>query len=220
MAVSAPLRIGLPKGRILDDAGELFRAAGVDLAPLRADKRRLIHPLEAEGLGPVEVLVLRASDVAPYVEHGACAVGVVGNDTLEEQQPDVLWPLDLGIGRCRMCVAGLPGVDPFSLEQPRIATKYGRVAKAHFSARGLDAHIIELSGAIELAPLVGLADAIVDIVETGETLRQNGLVVHEPIFDVSARLVVNRAALRLQMAAVRGLLERLEAAVAAREEAP
>jgi ATP phosphoribosyltransferase len=216
VAVSAPLRIGLPKGRILDDAEGLFRAAGVDLTPLKADKRRLIHPLMAEGLGPVEVLVLRASDVAAYVEHGACAVGVVGNDTLEEQQADVLWPLDLGIGRCRMCVAGLAGADPFALEQPRVATKYGRVAKAHFSARGLDARIIQLSGAIELAPLVGLADAIVDIVETGETLRQNGLVVHEPIFEVSARLVVNRAALRLQMGPVRGLLDRLEAAVAAR----
>ena len=216
MAVTGPLRIGLPKGRILDDAEGLFAAAGVDLSPLRADKRRLIHPLEGDGLGPVEVLVLRASDVAAYVEHGACAVGVAGNDTLLEQQPDVLWPLDLGIGRCRMCVAGPAGVDPFALEHPRVATKYGRVAKAHFQARGLDAQIIELSGAIEIAPLVGLADAIVDIVETGETLRQNGLVVHEVMFEVSARLVVNRAALRLEMTAVRGLLDRLQAAVAAR----
>lgn len=217
---AAPLRIGLPKGRILDKAEPLFRAAGLDLAPMHAEKRRLVHAFEDPTFGPVEVLVLRASDVAAYVEHGACAVGIAGYDTLLEQRPDVLMPLDLGIGRCRMCVAGLPEVDPLALEAPRLATKYGRIAEQHFGARGRPAQIIGLSGAIEIAPLVGLADGIVDIVETGETLRKNGLVEHATLFEVTTRVVVNRAALRLQMQPIRRLLDALERALTPSENTP
>lgn len=208
-----PLRIGLPKGRILKDLKKVFGRAGIDLSVLERDQRRLVQPLDIPHIGPVEVLRLRASDVAAYVEHGACAVGIAGFDTLVEEEPDVLTPLDLGVARCRMCLCGAPGLDPRNLESPRIASKYGKVARRFFLENGTPAEVIELSGAIEIAALVGLADGIVDIVQTGETLKRNGLVELETIFDISSRVVVNRAAHRLRMGPIRTLLDALSAAV-------
>jgi ATP phosphoribosyltransferase len=212
--MTPPLRIGLPKGRVLDSARALFERAGVDLSGVDTDDRRLVHPITIEGIGPAEVLILRASDVAAYVEGGVCALGVAGYDTIVEQGPDVLIPLDLGFGRCRMCVAARTEVDPFALETPRVATKYARIATEHFLDRGTPARVVQLSGAVEIAPLVGLADCIVDIVETGRTLEKNGLEVKTTLFEISSRLVVNRAALRLRMGAMRALMDRLEEAVA------
>jgi ATP phosphoribosyltransferase len=208
-----PLRIGLPKGRVFEAARGLFARAGVDLSSVGTDDRRLVHPIQIDGIGAAEVLLLRASDVAAYVEGGVCAVGVAGYDTIVEQAPDVLMPLDLGFGACRMCVAGKVDVDPFVLETPRVATKYPRIASEHFLDRGTPARVVELSGAVEIAPLVGLADAIVDIVETGETLKKNGLEVKTILFEVSSRLVINRAALRLRMTTMRALMDRLEGAL-------
>ncbi len=208
--MTLPLRIGLPKGRVFDAARALFERAGVDLSTVVNADRRLVHAIQIEGIGPAEVLVLRASDVAAYVEGGVCALGVAGYDTIVEQSPDVLMPLDLGFGACRMCVAGKLDVDPFALETPRVATKYPRIAADHFLDRGTPARVVQLSGAVEIAPLVGLADAIVDIVETGETLRKNGLEVKATLFEISSRLVVNRAALKLRMRAMRDLMDRLE----------
>lgn len=210
-----PLRIGLPKGRVFDAAQALFSRAGVDLSSVTRNGRMLVHPIELEGIGPAEVLLLRGSDVAAYVEGGVCALGVAGYDTIVEQRPDVLMPLDLDFGVCHMCVAAKESVDPFELETPRIATKYPRTAADHFLAHGTPARVVQLSGAVEIAPLVGLADAIVDIVETGETLRKNGLTVKAKLFRISSRLVINRAALRLRMTAIRDLMDRLERAVLA-----
>ena len=208
-----PLRIGLPKGRVFEAARGLFAQAGLDLSKVEPDDRRLVHPITIDGIGAAEVLILRASDVAAYVEGGVCALGVAGYDTIVEQSPDVLMPLDLGFGACRMCVAAKAEVDPFSLESPRVATKYPRIASEHFLDRGTPAHVVQLSGAVEIAPLVGLSDAIIDIVETGETLVKNGLEVKEILFEVSSRLVINRAALRLRMGAMRALMDRLEGAL-------
>lgn len=209
----SPLRIGLPKGRLFDHASALFERAGLPLEGVSTTARKLVQETTLPGIGDVEVLTLRASDVGAYVEHGVCAVGVLGSDVLKEQRPNVLAPLDLEFGRCRMCLAAKPDVDALTLETPRVATKYPRIATDFFLQRGAPAEIIPLSGAIEVAPLVGLADAIVDLVETGETLRQNGLVVHAEVFEVSARLVVNRAALHLSMQRVRTLQSKLSAAV-------
>lgn len=211
--MNLPLRIGLPKGRILDDLRDVFLRADVDLSLLDRDRRRLVQPLEIPTVGSVEILLLRASDVAAYVEHGACALGVAGYDTLVEEEPDVLTPLDLRVARCRMCLCGAPNHDPRTLENPRIASKYGNVARRFFLERGTPAQVIELSGAIEIAPLVGLADGIVDIVQTGETLKRNGLIEIETLFEITSRVVVNRAAHRLRMGPIRTLLGALRRAV-------
>lgn len=208
------LRIGLGRGRVLEKTRALFARAGIDLSAIDEDPRRLIHPIELPGIGPGEVVVVRDADVAVYVENGVCAIGVAGYDNIAEQRPNVLLPLDLGIGKCRLCLCAAEHVDPLKLESPRIATKFPYLASQFFLERGAPAEIIALSGAIELAPLVGLSDAIVDIVETGETLRRNGLVEKATILEISSRLVVNRAALKLNSEAIRELEKRLRAAVA------
>lgn len=204
-----PLRIGLGRGRVLARTRALFARAGVDLSSLDTDPRRLVHTVDLPGIGPGEVLIVRDADVAAYVEHGVCAAGIAGYDTIAEQRPSVLVPVDLGIGRCRLSLSAKPEVDPLSLQSPRIATKYPHLASTYFLERGAQAQIIALSGAIEIAPLVGLADAIVDIVETGETLRTNGLVEKAVILEISARLVINRAALKLRTPALRALWDAL-----------
>jgi ATP phosphoribosyltransferase len=192
----------------------LFARAGIDLAAIDEDPRRLIHPITIPGVGPGEVVLVRDSDVSVYVEHGVCAIGVAGYDNIAEQRPNVLVPLDLGIGACRMCLCARPEIDPLKLESPRIATKYPYIATQYFLERGAPAEIIALSGSIELAPLVGLSDAIVDIVETGETLRKNGLVEKETILAITSRLVVNRAALKLRSEAIRSIQSALKGALA------
>lgn len=198
---------------MLERAKALFAAAGVDLSGLDEDKRRLIHPIEIPGIGSAEVLLVRDADVGAYVEHGVCALGVAGYDVIAEQRPKVLIPLDLGIGACRLTLCARPEVDPLKLESPRIATKYPYLATRYFLERGAPAEIIALSGAIEIAPLVGLSDAIVDIVETGETLRKNGLVEKATILPISARLVVNQAAMKLRADALRTLTSALKDAL-------
>lgn len=211
--MTAPLRIGLGRGRVLEKAKKLFARAGIDLSTLERDPRRLVHAIALPGGVEAEVLLVRDADVGVYVEHGVCAIGIAGYDTIAEQRPNVLVPLDLGIGRCHLALCSRPEVDALRLEAPRIATKYPHLATTFFLERGVAAEIIALSGAIEIAPLVGLADAIVDIVETGETLRQNGLVEKQKILDVSARLVVNRAALKLRTSAIRALQDGLTRAL-------
>lgn len=208
------LRIGLGRGRVLDRARALFLRAGIDLSCIDEDPRRLIHPLQIPNVGAAELVLVRDADVAVYVEHGVCAIGVAGYDTIAEQRPNVLTPLDLGIGACRLCLCAREEIDPLKLESPRIATKYPHLATQYFLERGSPAEIIALSGAIELAPLVGLSDAIVDIVETGETLRKNGLVEKATILAISARLVVNRAALKLKSDAIRSIQSALKGALA------
>jgi ATP phosphoribosyltransferase len=209
-ATARPLILAMPKGRILEEAAAIFAAAGYDLSPALGDSRKLVHDC-----GALRVLILRSSDVPTYVAHGAADLGVAGSDVLDEQARDLYEPIDLGIGRCRMVVAERADapVDERSQMHIRIATKYPRITRGWLERRGLTAEVIKLSGSIELGPLTGLADRIVDITQTGETLRQNGLREVETICDISSRLVVNPASLKLRADEVSRLLARLERAV-------
>jgi ATP phosphoribosyltransferase len=188
----------------------VFARAGYDLSAVFGDNRKLVHEC-----GLVRVLVLRNSDVPTYVAHGAADVGVVGSDVLDEEGRDLYEPLDLGIGRCRMIVAERADhrIDERSQSHLRIATKYPRTTRSYLHRKGITAEIIELSGAIELGPLTGLCDRIVDITQTGETLKQNGLVEIDTIADVSARLVINPARLKLDGARLGPMINQLEAAL-------
>ncbi len=211
-ARSAPLTIALPKGRVLDESIALFGAAGIDLSAVKDGSRRLSFDLPKAGL---RVLVVRDADVPTYVDWGAAALGVAGRDVLDEHGRDLYEPIDLGIGRCRMMVAERKERTRRAAEtvQPRYGTKFPRITERWLASRGLVADVIKLSGSVELGPIVGLCDRIVDIVSTGETLRQQGLVEVETLFDVSARLVVNRAAMKLRGAEIRDLIARLEKVV-------
>jgi ATP phosphoribosyltransferase len=205
-----PIILALPKGRILDEAAAVFARAGYDLSAVFGDNRKLVHEC-----GLVRVLVLRNSDVPTYVAHGAADVGVVGSDVLEEEGRDLYEPLDLGIGRCRMIVAERADhpVDERAQSHLRIATKYPRTTRAYLHRKGITAEVIELSGAIELGPLTGLCDRIVDITQTGETLRQNGLVEVDTIGEVSSRLVINPARLKLDGDRLGPMIDALETAI-------
>jgi ATP phosphoribosyltransferase len=203
------LTIALPKGRVLRVVAPLFALAGADAAVLLADDRSLIREMSGARL---RFLLLKPDDVPTYVEYGAADLGVCGRDVLMERSCDLYQPLDLGIGRCRMVVAGVTG-RPAPTGVPRVATKYPRCATAHFARRGVQAEIVYVQGSVELAPLVGLADLIVDLVETGETLQQNGLEVREEIARISSVLVANRAAYKLRQEQVRPLVDALRKAV-------
>jgi ATP phosphoribosyltransferase len=203
-----PLIIAVPKGRILGALGPLLERAGIDSSPLRENDRRLVRPSPD---GALAWVFLKPDDVPTYVEYGAADLGVSGRDTLLERRHELYTPVDLAIGRCRLVVAAPRGKR--MPDVPRIATKYPRIAAAHFAAKGIQAEIIAVHGSVELAPLVGLADAIVDIVETGATLRENDLDVLETVAQVSTLLIANRAAYKLKAAAIRPLVERLRAAL-------
>jgi len=208
------LTLALPRGRILEEALLLFREAGIDLSA--ADKtragRRLIIPVEAAG---IRVLIVRDTDVPAYVEGGAADLGIAGRDVLDEQGRDLYEPLDLGIGRCRMVVAEPEGrpVDEAAPFHLRYATKFPEITRRHLQSRGVVADVIKLYGSIEIAPLVGLADRIVDLVSSGETLRQHHLREVETILDVSARICVGRAAAKLHGDRIDSLIKRLRAVV-------
>ncbi len=204
------LTLALSKGRIFKETLPLLAAAGIRPLEDPETSRKLIL---ATNQPQVKLVVVRATDVPTYVEHGAADLGVAGKDVLMEHEGDNLYePLDLGIARCRMMVAGRPG-QPVPGRRRRIATKYVHSTRRHFAAKGEQVEIIKLYGSMELAPLVGLADAIVDLVDTGNTLRANGLEPLEHIADISSRLVVNKASLKIKTAAVQALVAKLEAAV-------
>jgi ATP phosphoribosyltransferase len=207
------LTLALPRGRILEEAIELFARAGIDLSPVTAARagRRLIIPVEAENL---RVLIVRDTDVPAYVEHGAADLGIAGADVLEEQGRDLYEPVDLGIGRCRISVAEPEDrpVDEAAHLHLRYATKFPEITRRHLQSRGIVAEVIKLYGSIEIAPLVGLADRIVDLVSTGETLRQHHLREVETVMEVSARLCVGRAAAKLAADRIDDLVRRLEGA--------
>jgi ATP phosphoribosyltransferase len=210
--VVAPIVVALPKGRILTALAPLLQRAGVDTASITADDRSLIRETPD---GALRFLLIKPDDVPTYVEYGAADLGVCGRDVLLERGSDVYQPVDLGIGKCRMVVAAPIGRD-VDTDVPRVATKYPRIAAAHFAKRGVQAEIVYLQGSVELAPLTGLADLIVDLVETGETLAKNGLDVREEVALISSVLVANRAAYKLRRDAVRPLVDLLRAAVGAR----
>jgi len=208
------ITVAVPKGRLLDEASGLFeQALGVSPKALLSGTRKLAADAPEAGL---RFISIRAADVASYVEHGAAAVGVAGLDVLREEPRDLYEPLDLGIGRCAVITAWPKGMKPLPKGvAPRIATKYTNLASRHFALKGLPAEIIHLHGSIEVAPSLGLADGIVDITETGETLKANGLIVDETVLDVSARLIVNRVALKLHAERLRRLIDALRRVVAA-----
>jgi ATP phosphoribosyltransferase len=206
--MSERLTLALPKGRLLDDALATLREVGVDGA--HQDSRRLIVDDPRQSL---RLLFLKPADVPAYVTYGAAHLGIVGKDILLEQEPDVYEPLDLGFGVCRLVVAEPRELwerdDPAKWSWVRVATKYPRLAEQYFSARGVQVEIVRLDGSIELAPLVGLAERIVDLVQSGETLRANGLVEVAEITRSTARLIVNRAAMKTEYTAISDLIRRL-----------
>jgi ATP phosphoribosyltransferase len=208
------LTIALCKGKLIEPTLKLFAKAGYGAAQPAADSRRLLFPCPAIGM---TFLIVRPTDVPTYVEHGAADVGIVGKDVLLEQDSDVYEPLDLGFGACRIAVAAFRGQalsrDRLS-SKIRVATKYPRITERYFNQRGVPVEIIKLYGSIELAPIVGLADRIVDLVETGNTLKAHGLVEVECIARSTARLIVNRASLKLKHEAVADLLSKLRNACA------
>ncbi len=199
------LTLALPKGRLLDPALALL--AGMGIRGIEPDSRRLLVADEEAGL---RFILLKPADIPTYVEYGAADLGVVGKDILLEQQPDVYEPVDLGFGFCRLVVAEARELwerdDPAKWSWVRVATKYPRLTEAYFSERGIQVEMVRLDGSIELAPLVGLAERIVDLVQSGETLRANGLVEVAEILTSTARLIVNRASLKTAHSQVNQLI--------------
>ena len=202
------LRIALTKGRLQDQSLELFQAMGLDCTPIQNPGRRLIHSIPNY---PLDAVLAKAPDVITYVEHGVCDLGIVGKDTILEQGRSFYEVLDLGFGRCRFALAVKEGTDFYgTYKTRRIATKYPNVARTFFEGKGMDVSIIKIEGSVELAPILDLADAIVDIVETGATLKANGLVPIEDVAQVSARLIVNTASMKLHKEAIDDFISRCE----------
>jgi ATP phosphoribosyltransferase len=209
------ITFALPKGRIFDEIMPLLDAAGIRVSEDPEKTRKLIIGTSRPD---VRLVIVRASDVPTYVQHGGADLGVVGKDTLLEHGGDGLYqPLDLNIAKCRMSVAVRRDFDYADAVKQgsriRVATKYIRTARDHFADKGVHVDLIKLYGSMELAPLTGLADAIVDLVSTGSTLRANQLVEVEEIMKISSRLIVNQAALKLQREPIRGIIDAFEAAV-------
>ena len=209
------ITLALPKGRIFDEILPLLKAAGVSVAEDPEKSRKLIIGTSQPDL---RLVLVRASDVPTYVQHGGADLGVVGKDTLLEHGGDGLYqPLDLRIAKCRMSVAARSDFDYADAVKQgsriRVATKYTQIARDHFANKGVHVDMIKLYGSMELAPLTGLADAIVDLVSTGSTLRANHLVEVEEIMPISSRLIVNQAALKLKREPVRKLIDAFAAAV-------
>lgn len=200
------LNIALPKGRLGDKVYELFSSIGYDCAAIYEDNRKLVFENPANG---VRYLLVKPSDVAIYVEHGAADIGVVGKDVLLETQPDVYELLDLDLGKCRLAVAAKNGWQEDLSLPLRVATKYPHVAKEYYEAQGRQIEIIKLNGSIELAPLLGLSDVIVDIVETGTTLKENDLSVYATVAPSSARLIANKASYQFSAAGIDGICGKL-----------
>jgi ATP phosphoribosyltransferase len=205
------MTFALSKGRIFDEALPLLKSAGLLPQESPESSRRLILETQRADL---RLLIVRASDVPTYVQYGAADLGIAGSDVLAEQGSEgLVQPVDLGIARCRMSVAVPDGLDYQAMVQRgariRVASKYVQVAKTHFAAKGMHVDLIKLYGSMELAPLVGLADVIVDLVSTGSTLKANGLKEVEKISDVSARLIVNQAALKTRPEQLRPLMDAL-----------
>lgn len=216
------ITLALSKGRIFDETVPFLAAAGITVEPGATESRRLLVPTGDPNL---RIIIVRASDVPTYVQYGAADIGVAGKDVLlEHGGQGVYEPIDLGIGRCRMCVAA-PATFDYALAvrrgaRLRVATKYVETARRHFAAKGVHVDLIKLYGSMELAPLVGLADAIVDLVSTGSTLKANQLMVVEDIMPISSRLIVNQASLKTKSAALQPLLATISAAAARRGAVP
>lgn len=203
--MSKPLTIAMPKGRIFEEAVSLLRTAGYKLPEEFEVSRKLIIDVPEENL---RFILAKPTDVTTYVEHGVADAGIAGKDVMLEEERDVYEILDLKISKCRLAVAGLPQVEIWGAA-PRVATKYPNAASKYFREQGEQVEIIKLNGSVELAPLVGLAERIVDIVSTGQTLKENGLVEHEKICDITSRLIVNPVSYRMKDQIIDELAARL-----------
>ncbi|KEI91873.1 ATP phosphoribosyltransferase [Clostridium botulinum] len=190
------VKIALTKGRLEKKAIQIFKTININTRELEDKGRKLIFNCENEEYN-IELFLVKAKDVETYVEYGAADIGIVGKDTLMETNKEFYEVLDLNVGKCKFALAALPS---FKLDQgynrKKIATKYPNIAREYFRKKGMDVELIKIEGSVELGPIVGLADAIVDIVETGNTLRENGLVVVEYICEISARMIVNKASMK------------------------
>lgn len=203
-----PIRIAVTKGRLEKRAESLFRTMGLDCSKLAAKGRKLIIPVE-----DYEVVLAKAADVITYVEHGACDIGIVGKDTIVESGAQIYEMTDLGFGKCYFALAGKKGCDFYGGHDEKIiATKYPNVARKFFEGKNMDVKIIKIEGSVELAPLLSLADGIVDIVETGTTIRENGLEVIEEIMPISARVIVNMASMKLRKEEIENFLSDVDIA--------
>ncbi|HZJ78037.1 MAG TPA: ATP phosphoribosyltransferase [Clostridia bacterium] len=203
-----PIRIALTKGRLEKRCVSLFQTMGLDCSQLINKGRRLILPVEN-----FEAVLAKAADVTTYVEHGACDIGIVGKDTIVEKGGDYYEMTDLGFGKCYFALAAKKGSDFYNgYKEKIIATKYPNVAKRFFEEKGMDVKIIKIEGSVELAPLLNLTDAIIDIVETGTTLKENGLEVIEEIMPISSRVIVNMASMKLRKDEIQEFLSDVELA--------
>lgn len=203
-----PLRIALTKGRLEKDTVGLLEKSGYDCTSVREKGRKLILPVKDAN---IEVVLAKANDVITYVEHGVCDMGVVGKDTIMEMSGKFFELVDLGFGRCKFALAAKRGADFYEgYGIKTIATKYPNVARKFFEGKGMDVDIVKIEGSVELAPLLELSNGIVDIVETGTTLKENGLEVIEDIAPISARLIVNKVSLKLRQREIEDLIRIIE----------
>jgi len=203
------VKIALTKGRLEKKAIEIFKTININTRELEDKGRKLIFNCENEEYN-IEFFLVKAKDVETYVEYGAADIGIVGKDTLMETNREFYEVLDLNVGKCKFALAALPN---FKLDQgynrKKIATKYPNIAREYFRKKDMDVELIKIEGSVELGPIVGLADAIVDIVETGNTLRENGLVVVEDICEISARMIVNKASMKTKRDEIMKIIENI-----------
>ena len=209
------LRIALTKGRLEEYAIKMFEGIGLDCTQLKNKGRKLIFKDEKNN---IEFFLVKSADVLTYVEHGAADIGIVGKDTLMEQNKIFYEVVDLKIGKCIFALAALPSFQSYDgYHRKKIATKYPTVAKDYFKRNKEDVEIIKIDGSVELAPILELSDAIVDLVETGDTLKENGLIIIDKICDISARMIVNRASMKMNKEKISNLIVRVQQYVDASE---
>ena len=209
------LKIALTKGRIEKETIKLLEETGINCNFLKNKNRKLVFDSPYDDY---EFILVKAVDVLTYVTHGVADIGVVGSDVIEEDESVHYEMLDLNIGRCQFCVASIPEFEPENYRRKIIATKYPNTAAQYYREKGEDIEIIKIEGSVEIAPILGLADAIVDIVETGDTLRENGLIVFEEMMPISTRLIVNKASLKQKKEAICDLVDQLEITIENRKE--
>lgn len=208
------ITVALAKGRLAEKTIEILEKCGIDCAPLKENTRKLVL-CDAENR--YRFIFVKPADVPTYIERGVADIGVVGKDTLLEESKDIYEMLDLGFGACRMCVAGFrEKTESITQNTLRVASKYVHIAKDFYAAKGMDVDIVKLTGSVELGPVIGLTDVIVDIVESGKTLEANGLVVLEEICKLSARLVVNKVSLKTRKDEIMPLIESIRRVIEAR----
>ncbi|MFD3446213.1 ATP phosphoribosyltransferase [Microbacteriaceae bacterium 4G12] len=209
------IQIALTKGRLEKTVLPILEGAGIDCQELKEKGRKLVFQSHNAN---ISFILVKAVDVLTYVEHGVADIGIVGKDVLLENEKELYEMVDLQVGRCKFCVASIPTYNANSYKKKTIATKYPNVASAYFRQKGEDVEMIKIEGSVEIAPLLGLADAIVDIVETGQTLRENGLIVFEEICEISARLIANKASLKMKKDEMFSVINQIEAYIANEEK--